>query len=116
MKLKKSFPLILVMCLTLCHSLFANSEENNKLPPDEDLGLMPVSIAIGEVRLQNNCVEITLDEVAKEVFVSISHVNGVVTDNVIVNDRTATIPLTSDYKFTVILEKEGQDYIYILPQ
>lgn len=116
MDLKKSFSLILVLCIALCQSVFASSEEPNKIPPDEDLGLNPVSLAIGEVRLQNNSVEITLDEVAKEVFVSITHVDGVVTDNVIRNGRVASIPLTSDYKFTVILEKEGQNYIYVLPQ
>ncbi|HAC21770.1 MAG TPA: hypothetical protein DCF91_06685 [Porphyromonadaceae bacterium] len=116
MKLRKSFPFILVLCITLCQSLFANSEENDRLPPDEDLGLHPVSLAIGDVRLQNNCVEITLDEEAKDVFVSINHLDGVVTNEVIRSGRMAIIPLASDYKFTVILEKEGQDYIYVLPQ
>ena len=115
MELKKSLPLILVLCIALCQSLFASAEENNRLPPDEDMGLHPVSLAIGDVRLQNKCVEVALDEEAKEVLVSILHVDGVVTNEVIKNGRMAIIPLASDYKFTVKLEKEGQDYIYVLP-
>ncbi|MGL5561495.1 MAG: hypothetical protein ACRDCN_02580 [Tannerellaceae bacterium] len=116
MELKKSFPLILALCIALCQSLFASAEGNDILPPDEDMGLNPVSLSIGDVRLQNNCVEVVLDEEAKEVFVSINHVDGVVTNEVINNGRLAIIPLASDYKFTVILEKEGQDYVYVLPQ
>lgn len=116
MKLKKSFPLIFVLCIALCQSLFASTEGNDILPPDEDLGLHPVSLSIGDVRLQNNCVEVVLDKDAKEVLVSINHLDGVVTNDVIINGRMAIIPLASDYKFTVKLEKEGQDYIYVLPQ
>lgn len=116
MEFKKCFPLIMVLCLILCQSAFANSDDHNKIPPDEDMGLMPVSIAIGDVRLENNCVEVVLDEVAGDVTVSIAHVDGVVTENVISNEKTASIPLVSNYRFTVRLEKEGQSYVYILPQ
>lgn len=116
MEFKKCFPLILLLSIVLCQAVFASQEENNRLPVGEDMGLMPVSIAIGDVRLENNCVEITLDEVAKEVVVSITHLDGVVTENVISNGKSASIPLASNYRFTVRLEKEGQEYVYILPQ
>lgn len=116
MEFKKCFPLVLILCLALCQTLLANPDEHEKLPPDENMGLNPVSLAIGDVRLENNCVEITLDEVATEVVISITHLDGVVTENLISNEKTASIPLASNYRFTVILEKDGQDYVYILPQ